>query len=80
MKLKELFKEMQEAQMKKMEGLEILGFKLRIYNHSAHGRRNRSLYAYRYSNGKKTQLFIGKPDTVEEVQAKIQQFLDSEKK
>ncbi|MEW6571355.1 MAG: hypothetical protein AB1390_09310 [Nitrospirota bacterium] len=80
MKLKELFKEMQEVQMKKLEGLEILGFKTKIYNHSSRGKMNRSLYGYRYVDGKKTQIFLGKPDSIEEIKDKIQKFIDEEEK
>ena len=80
MKLKEMFKAMQEAQMKKFVDKEILGFKLRIYNHSANGNKNRSLYAYNFAKGKKHQIFIGKPDTIEEVEERINNYLSKQNK
>ena len=79
MKLKELFREMQETQMKKLEGIEILGFKTRIYTYSSRGYKNKALYGYKYENGKKKQIFLGKPDTVEEIENKIRNTIEANK-
>lgn len=75
MKLKELFKEMQEAQIKKLENIDILGFKTKIYTQVSKGYRYKTLYAYKYENGKKTQIFLGKPENIEEIEDKIKKYL-----
>ena len=75
MKLKEVFKEMQEAQIRKLAGLEILGFKTRIYTQVTRQYRYKSLYAYKCENGKKIQIFLGKSESVEEIETKIKKYL-----
>ncbi len=70
-------KELQKTEARKLIGKEILGFKVREWNYSSEGRKYKSMYAIRCTEGKQTQIFLGYPESMEEIENKIRNYFIS---
>lgn len=71
----EQLKELKRVQAHKFIDAEVLGFKVKEYTHSSRGNKYKSLYAVKCERGKKTQIFLGTPESLAEIEAKIQEHL-----
>ncbi len=72
--LKEKFKKLCLEHLDQFEGIEVLGFKIKAYTRKTKGIPYTDLFAYRWHNGKKLWIFIGKPESQEEIKEKIKKF------
>lgn len=71
----EKLKELQRTQAQKLIGMEVLGFKIREYSHSSRGNKYKSFYAVKSGKGTKVQIYLGIPESLEEVENKIKAFV-----
>jgi len=73
----EQLKELKRVQAKKLVESEVMGFKVKEYGHSSRGNKYKSLYAVKCEKGKKTQIFLGIPESLEEIETKIKEHIAS---
>ena len=70
-------KELQKSEARKLVGKEVLGFKVREWNYSSEGRKYKSMYAIRCVDGRQTQIFLGYPENLQEIEDKIHRHFAS---
>ncbi len=78
MKLKELIKHIQETNVKNLSGTEVMGWKTFAACHSSGNRKYKSLYAHKKVGEKTVQIYLGKPETVEDIEEKIKKYCTKE--
>lgn len=78
MKLKEMVKQIEETNMKNLSGIEVLGFKTYVSYHTSGKYKYKSLYAHKREEGKTTQIYLGRPETVEDIEERIKKYCTKE--
>ena len=78
MKLKELVKQIQETNLKNLSGIQVMGWKTFAACHTSGKYKYKSLYAHKKEGEKTVQIYLGKPETVEDIEERIKKYCTKE--